>query len=102
VIEKYVNHKETLAALRESWKKQSLGIEQFWEKQKGPTGGKADRDNNCNRAYKILQEWTPLNFPINEVLMEIKRDPEYEQPRPIQNTYVREENKHKFCAFHNA
>jgi hypothetical protein len=49
-----------------------------------------------------IDEWTPLNSPINEVLMEIKKDPLYERPYPLHNKSVREENRNKFCAFHDA
>jgi len=34
--------------------------------------------------------------------MEINRDPQYEKPYPLHNKYIKEENKNKFCAFHNA
>jgi hypothetical protein len=34
--------------------------------------------------------------------LEIKRDPQYEQPYPLYNKYVKEENRHKFYAFHDA
>jgi hypothetical protein len=34
--------------------------------------------------------------------MEIKRDPQYEKPYPLHNKHVKEENRNKFCAFHNA
>jgi hypothetical protein len=43
-----------------------------------------------------------LNSPINEVLMEIKKDPMYQRPYPLHNKNVREENRNKFCAFHDA
>jgi hypothetical protein len=43
-----------------------------------------------------------LNSPINEVLMEIKKDPMYQRPYPIHNKNVREENRNKFCAFHDS
>lgn len=49
-----------------------------------------------------IDEWTPLNSPINKVLMEIKKDPQYERPYPLHNKYVKEENRHKFCVFHDA
>ncbi|XP_062162026.1 uncharacterized protein LOC133869069 [Alnus glutinosa] len=34
--------------------------------------------------------------------MKIKRDPQYEKPYPLHNKYVKEENRNKYCAFHDA
>jgi hypothetical protein len=34
--------------------------------------------------------------------MKIKRDPQYERPYILHNKYVKDENRHKFCAFHYA
>lgn len=48
-----------------------------------------------------IDKWNPLNSPINEVLMEIKKDPQYERPYPLHNKYAKEENRHKFCTFHD-
>jgi hypothetical protein len=49
-----------------------------------------------------IDEWTLVNSPINAVLMEIKKDPQYERLYPLHNKYVKEENRHKLCAFHDA
>jgi hypothetical protein len=42
----------------------------------------------------------PLNAPINEILMEVWRDPDYELPQKILREPL-EKNKDKYCAYHN-
>jgi hypothetical protein len=88
VIEKYVNQEEILTALRESQKKTPRRKKKPGRKKNGPT------------PKKSLRSIT--NFPISEVLMEIKRDPQYEKPYPLHNKHVKEENRNKLCTFHNA
>jgi hypothetical protein len=106
VIEKYVNQEETLAALRESLKQKISESSHLVKKEKARKEEKRTETKKTMEPAKYYQfsieEWTPLNSPINEVLMEIKRDPQYERPYPIHNKYVKEENRNKFCAFHDA
>jgi hypothetical protein len=106
VIEKYVNQEETLAALRESLKQKISESSHLGKKEKARKEEKRTETKKTMEPAKYYQfsieEWTPLNSPINEVLMEIKRDPQYERPYPIHNKYVKEENRNKFCAFHDA
>ncbi|XP_062145300.1 uncharacterized protein LOC133852550 [Alnus glutinosa] len=106
VIEKYVNQEETLAALRESQKQKISESSHLGKKEKAQKEEKRTETKKTMEPAKYYQfsidEWTPLNSPINEVLMEIKRDPQYERPYPIHNKYVKEENRNKFCAFHDA
>jgi hypothetical protein len=45
--------------------------------------------------------FTPLNAPINEILMGVKKDPDYEIPRKILWELL-EQNKDKYCAYHDA
>jgi hypothetical protein len=104
MIEKYVNQEETLTALKESQKskvsesgnpgknKKVRPVEK-WTETKAKVGPRG------YHQFRI-EEWTPLNSPINEVLMEIRRDSQYEDPHPLFSTRVQEENMHKFCTFH--
>jgi hypothetical protein len=104
VIEKYVNQEEILAALRES-QKQKIGESSNLEKKEKARKEEKWTDTKKEPAkyYQFsIDEWTPLNSPINNVLTEIKRDLQYEKPYPLHNKYVKEENRNKFCAFHNA
>jgi tRNA/tmRNA/rRNA uracil-C5-methylase (TrmA/RlmC/RlmD family) len=106
VIEKYVNLEEILAALRESQKQKISESSNPRKKEKIRKEEKRTETKKATEPAKYYQfsidEWTPLNSPINEVLMEIKRDPQYERPYPFHNKYVKEENRHKFCVFHDA
>jgi hypothetical protein len=104
VIEKYVNQEEIIAALRESQKQKIEESSNPGKKEKARKEEKqTDTQKDPAKYYQFsIDEWTPLTSPINEVLMEIKRDPQYEKPYPLHNKYVKEENRNKFCAFHNA
>jgi hypothetical protein len=106
VIEKYINQEETLAALREPQKQKVTESSNSGKKENEKRAQKDEKRTETKKAAKYYQfcidEWTPLNSPINEVLMEIKKDPLYERPYPFHNKSVREENRNKFCAFHDA
>jgi hypothetical protein len=45
--------------------------------------------------------WTPVNAPAKEILMEIRKDPNYKDPSPIK---VRPPhyNRHKYCHYHDS
>jgi hypothetical protein len=104
VIEKYVNQEEILAALRESHKQKITESSNLGKKEKARKEEKrTETKEEPAKYYQFsINEWTPLNSLINEVLMEIKRDPQYEKPYPLHNKYVKEENRNKYCAFHDA
>lgn len=68
------------------------------EKKEQKEAQKAAEQKLWKRFQKY--DWTPLNAPIKEVLMEIKRDPAYKRPshilgRPPAKT------AHKYCAYHD-
>jgi hypothetical protein len=46
-------------------------------------------------------KWTPLNVSLTEVLMELKKDPNYQRPRPIPGDPP-PRLAHKYCAFHDS
>jgi hypothetical protein len=104
VIEKYVNQEEILSALRESQKQKIEESSNLDNKEKARKEEKrTDTKKEPAKYYQFsIDEWTPLNSPINEVLTEIKKDLQYEKPYPLHNKYVKEENRNKFYAFHNA
>ncbi|XP_062158748.1 uncharacterized protein LOC133866225 [Alnus glutinosa] len=106
MIKKYVNQEEMLTALKESQKsKVSESGNPRKNKKVRPeekrTETKAAVGPRGHHQFRI-EEWTPLNSPINEVLIEIRRDPLYEDPHPLFSTRVKEENMHKLCTFHKA
>jgi hypothetical protein len=84
-MDRYINQEETLRAL--------LGNSQ---QQQQPSTEKPKRKNNPKaihdagpREYKKTKKnfgdykWTPLNASLTEVLMELKKDPNYQRLRPI-------------------
>ncbi|XP_062164913.1 uncharacterized protein LOC133871486 [Alnus glutinosa] len=89
VIEKYVNQEKILAALRESHKQKIAESSNPGKKEKARKEEKwTETKKEPTKYYQFsIDEWTPLNSPINEVLMEIKRDPQYEKPYPLHNKY---------------
>jgi hypothetical protein len=97
VIEKYVNQEEILAALRESHKQKIAESSNLGKKEKARKEEKrTETKKELAKYYQFsINGWTPLNSPINEVLMEIKRDLQYEKPYPLHNKYVKEENRNK-------
>jgi hypothetical protein len=97
VIEKYVNQEETLSALRESQRQKVAESNHSEKKEKKDQKEEKRTETRPAKYYQFfIEEWTPLNSPINEVLMEIKKDPQYERPYPLHNKRVREENRNKF------
>jgi hypothetical protein len=103
VIEKYVNQEETLTSLRESQKQKVEESNNSGKKEKKDQKEEKRTETKPAKYYQLsIEEWTPLNSPINEVLMEIKKDSQYERPYPLHNKRVREENRNKFCAYHDA
>jgi len=106
MIEKYVNQEETLVAQNESRKSEVLELGSSGKNKKVRQEEKQTETKATvgpKKYHQIRKEqWNPLNSPINEVLMEIKKDPQYEHPCPLYSTRVRDKNLHKFCAFHNS
>ncbi|XP_062177089.1 uncharacterized protein LOC133882022 [Alnus glutinosa] len=104
IAEKYINQEETLRALlgpertRPSTsgnpKKKNLRKEE--RKRVPEEEARPKRDQESLRGHN----WTPLNAPIMDVLLEIKRDPTYRKPRPVlANPHSRYADQ--YCAFHD-
>lgn len=45
--------------------------------------------------------WTPVNAPAKEILMEIRKDPGYKDPSPIKGKPL-PHNLHKYCHYHDS
>jgi hypothetical protein len=102
--EKYINQEETLRSplgpeqTRSSTsgnpKKKNLRKEE--RKRVPEEEARPKRDQESLRGHN----WTPLNAPIMDVLLEIKRDPTYRKPRPVlANPHSRYADQ--YCAFHD-
>ena len=58
-----------------------------------------DRDNKKSSSSARNQQYTPLNMPLEQVLMQIKDDPSLKWPEKMKgdpNKY----NMNKYCRFH--
>jgi hypothetical protein len=104
--EKYINQEETLRALlgselthpstSERLKKKNDPRKE--ERRRVPEGEEA----KPKRDRESLQDhnWTPLNAPIMDVLMKIKRDLRYRKPKPVLvNPNLPYADQ--YCAFHD-
>jgi len=80
-VEKFVNQEETLLALRGSLKGHVLESKSSRKNKKVQQEEKQTEtkvEARPQRHYQFnIDEWTPLNASINEVLMEVKRDHEF-------------------------
>jgi len=104
--EKYINQEETLRALsgskqtHPSTSKRQKKKNDPWKEEckRVPEGEEArpKRDRESLRDHN----WTPLNAPIMDVLLEIKRDPVYRKLRPVL-VNPNSPYEDQYCAFHD-
>jgi len=94
----FINQEETLRALLGT-EPSRASTSKMPKKKK-----KVDREESSTdfkQPKKLFKDynWTPLNAPIIEVLIEVKRDPAYQKPRPIlRKPPLRTANR--YCVFH--
>ena len=73
--------------------------------KKGPrpkkvrTGEKKDRDNKKAGFSARSQQYTPLNMPFEQVLMQIKDDPSLKWPEKMKGD-PNKCNRNKYCRFY--
>ena len=67
--------------------------------KKGRTEDKKDRDNRKTGPPARNQNYTPLNAPLDQVLMRIKDDPSLKWPEKMKGD-PNKRNKNKYCRFH--
>ncbi|XP_065623652.1 uncharacterized protein LOC136064999 [Quercus suber] len=69
--------------------------------KKGRTEDKKDRDKDNRKAGPPArnQNYTPLNAPLDQVLMQIKDDPSLKWPEKMKGD-PNKRNKNKYCRFH--
>ena len=60
---------------------------------------KKDRDNKKVGLLARNQQYTPLNAPFEQVLMQIKDDPSLKWPEKIKGD-PNKHNRNKYCRFH--
>jgi hypothetical protein len=100
-VEEFVNQEETLCAFR--------GAEEV-TKGNSATGGKPKqratllrKEITERRPVKRVENynWTPVNVPAKEILMEIRKDPGYKDRSPIKGRPL-PHNRHKYCHYHDS
>ena len=67
--------------------------------KKARTGEKKDRDNKKASFSARSQQYTPLNMPLEQVLMQIKDDPSLKWPEKMKED-PNKCNRNKYCRFH--
>jgi hypothetical protein len=99
--EEFVNQEETLRAFRET--------EETDKGSRGDGGRSKQRvalsrkDFTPRKPVKRVENysWTPVNAPAKEILMEIRKDPNYKDPSPIKGR-PHPRNRHKYCHYHDS
>ena len=66
---------------------------------KARSGEKKDRDNKKASSLARSQQYTPLNMPLKQVLMQIKDDPSLKWPEKMKGD-PNKRNRNKYCRFH--
>ena len=67
--------------------------------KKGRAEEKKDRDNKKAGPSARNQQYTPLNVPLEQVLMQIKDDPSLKWPEKMKGD-PNKRNRNKYCRFH--
>ena len=67
--------------------------------KKGRAEEKEDRDNKKAGPLARNQQYTPLNIPLEQVLMQIKDDPSLKWPEKMKGD-PNKHNRNKYCRFH--
>ena len=73
--------------------------EQGSRPKKGWTEERKDRDNKKTSSLARNQQYTPLNVPLEQVLMQIKDDPSLKWPKKMKGD-PNNHNRNKYCRFH--
>ena len=69
--------------------------------KKAKIGDKRDRDGKkAGLSSGQYSNYTPLNTPLDQVLMQIKDDPSFKWPERIKRD-LNKQNKSKYCRFHH-
>ena len=66
--------------------------------KKGWTEDKKDQDKKAGPSARS-QQYTPLNVPLEQVLMQIKDDPSLKWPEKMKGD-PNKRNRNKYCRFH--
>jgi hypothetical protein len=99
--EEFVNQEETLRVFRETEevKKGSPRDGRRPKQRAAPSRKEFTRRRPVKRVGNY--SWTPVNAPAKEILMEIRKDPNYKDLSPIKGRPL-PHNHHKYCHYHDS
>jgi hypothetical protein len=102
-MDRYINQEETLRALQDNSQQHQQPSTEKPKKKKNLEPIQDASPGEYKKAKKNFGDykWTPLNASLTEVLMELKKDPNYQRPRPIPGDPP-PRLAHKYCAFHDS
>ncbi|XP_062170604.1 uncharacterized protein LOC133876353 [Alnus glutinosa] len=102
-MDRYINQEETLQALLDDSQQQHQPSTEKPKRKKNPKATQDASPEEYKKAKKNFRDykWIPLNASLTEVLMELKKDPNYQRPRPIPGNPPRR-LAHKYCVFHDS
>jgi hypothetical protein len=102
-MDRYINQEETLRAILDNSQQQQQPSTEKPKKKKNPEPIQDASPGEYKKAKKNFRDykWTPLNASLTEVLMELKKDPNYQRLRPIPGDPP-PRLAHKYCAFHDS
>jgi hypothetical protein len=99
--EEFVNQEETLRAFRETEEADKGSHRDGGRSKHGaaPSRKEFTRRKPVKRVENY--SWTPVNAPAREIIMEIRKDPNYKDPSPIKGR-PHPRNCHKYCHYHDS
>jgi len=102
-MDRYINQEETLRALLDNSQQQQQPSTEKPKKKKNPEPTQDAGPGEYKKVKKNFGEykWTPLNASLTEELMKLKKDPNYQRPRPIPGDSP-PRLAHKYRAFHDS
>nr|XP_023919278.1 uncharacterized protein LOC112030850 [Quercus suber] len=95
----YEKEPQSMAELVHSAANPTRHSKQGSRPKKGQTENKKDRDNRKAGSSVRNQNYTPLNAPFDQVLMQIMDDPSLKWPENMKGD-PNKGNKNKYCGFH--
>jgi hypothetical protein len=96
--EEFVNQEETLRTFRgaEGPAKENPTPDRKLKQRTTRVGREVAKRRPIKRVENY--NWTPVNAPVKEILMEIRKDPGYKDPSPIKGQPP-PHNRHKYCHY---
>jgi hypothetical protein len=99
--EEFVNQEETLLAFRETEEAAKGGSGDRGRSKQGVVPSR--KEFTQRKPVKRVENysWTAVNAPAKEILLEIRKDPNYKDSSPIKGR-PHPRNRHKYCHYHDS